>query len=184
LTGTWRNFPVPTFNVIDVRRVESAVHDYFAFLHRDEAAFQLRGDDVRTEEAVILRDLHWRIDAEVLRLYDLPSEIERQLLDYFTGWKRVGVPFEQDGYFPKGFDEAISLVDFLAITTNWESTNRRRYELIDAKAIKPLSPREVDELKKLQQLAGFKRELLSSPSLTDLAELETDLRRRKLWRGA
>ena len=34
-----------------------------------------------------------QIDAEVLRLYDLPPRLERQILDLFAGWERQGVPF-------------------------------------------------------------------------------------------
>ena len=131
-----------------------------------------------------LRTRHWRIDAEILRLYALPIEVERELLDFFAGWKRVGVPFKQDRYFPEGFDEPISLADFLAITADWDATNRRRLRLIEKKAAKTIRPEEKEELQQLQRLAGLKRELLSSPSLKELAEMEADLRRRGLWRGA
>jgi hypothetical protein len=119
-----------------------------------------------------------------MRLYDLPEEIERQLLDYFAGWERAGVPFKQDRYLPKGFDEAISLADYLAITTDWEATNKRRHQLIEKKAARALRTEEGTELKQLQRLAGLKRELLSSPSLKELAEMEADLRRKGVWRGA
>ena len=37
-----------------------------------------------------------RVDAEVLRLYELPPKLERQLLDLFAGWPRLGVPFSFD----------------------------------------------------------------------------------------
>lgn len=183
LSGTWRKFPVPRLQVNAVRRVEFAVREYFAYVGQREASFQLQGDHVVAEDAAILRNLHWRIDAEVLRLYDLPTEMERQLLDYFAGWERVDVPFKQDRYFPRGFEEAISLLDFLAITTDWEATNRRRYELIESKTSGTLDAEGFDELKELQRLAGLKRELLSSPSLSELREMESDLRRRELWRS-
>lgn len=182
LTGIWRKFPLPRFDSDDTLRVGFLVRNYFNSV-QDDAPFQLSGDDVRADENVRLRDLHWRIDAEVLRLYELPAESERQLLDYFAGWDRVAVPFKQDRYFPEGFDEAISLADFLAITTDWELTNSRRHELIAEKAVKSLRGEEVNELKELQRLAGLKRELLSSPSLKELAEIETELRRRELWQG-
>jgi hypothetical protein len=136
------------------------------------------------EEAARLRDLHWRIDAEILHLYDLPSEYERQLLDYFTGWERVGVPFKQDRYFPRGFDEPLSLADFLGITIDWQSTNKKRHKLIEEKATQHLLPEQADELRRLQHLAGLKRELLSSPSLKELYDVEAELRKRGLWKGA
>ncbi len=85
---------------------------------------------------------------------------------------------------PEGFDEAISLADFIAITANWDATNKRRLELVEKKADGTLRGDEGNQLKQLQRLAGLKRELLSSPSQKQLAEVEADLRRRGLWRGA
>jgi hypothetical protein len=184
LTGTWCKFPVPQLDGPGIERIETAVRNYMDSVARHEAHLPLRSDDTRVEEAKVLRELQWRIDAEVMRLYELPVEAERQLLDYFSGWERVGVPFKQDRYFPEGFDEAISLTDFLAITAGWEATNKRRLELIERKANNPIRTEERAELQRLQRLAGLKRELLSSPSLKELAEVEADLRRRGLWRGA
>jgi hypothetical protein len=184
LTGIWRTFRLPNFDSRDRLRVETLVRNYFDSVAEHEAPFPLRSEDARTEEAVRLRALHWKIDAEVLRLYDLPVELERQLLDYFSGWERAGVPFEQDRYFPMFFDELISLADFLSITTDWETTNTKRHELIEKKMAQKLETKESDELRKLQRLAGLKRELLSSPSLSELATIEADLRRRNLWQGA
>jgi len=45
--------------------------------------------------AEVARKLMLRIDAEVLRLYDLPPRSERQILDLFAGWEtsRSAVPF-------------------------------------------------------------------------------------------
>lgn len=110
--------------------------------------------------------------------HDLPSYIERQLLDYFAGWERGGVPFKQDRYFPEGFDEPISLADYLAITVDWDTTNRRRLKLVEKRLAKTIRAEEREELQGLQRLAGLKRELLSSPSLKKLAKMEADLRRR------
>jgi hypothetical protein len=134
LTGTWCKFPVPRFDTTAIERIETLVRNYLDAVARHEAPLPLRSDDARAEEARILREIHWRIDAEVTRLYQLPVEVERQLLDYFSGWERAGVPFKQDRYFPEGFDEAISLADFIAITADWDYTNSRRLELIDRKA--------------------------------------------------
>jgi len=184
LTGSWRKFPLPKFSTDDASQVESLVRDYFEALNRHEAAFRLRSENVQAEDEIRLRDLHWRIDAKILRLYALSIENERQLLDYFTGWERVGVPFKQDRYFPEGFDEPVSLSDFLAITIDWESTNRKRHKLIEEKAAHKLLPEQIEEFQRLQRLAELKRELLSSPSLKELAEIEAELRTRELWQGA
>ena len=186
LAGTLRKMPLPNLASADLSSLAGAVRTYFTAVaqHASLTLLRLHGGDALEDETENLRTLHWRIDAEVLRLYALPVELERELLDFFTGWERVGVPFKQDRYFPEGFDEPISLADYLAITADWDATNKRRLGLIEKKAAKTIRAEEKAELQQLQRLAGLKRELLSSPSLTELAEVEADLRRRGLWRGA
>jgi hypothetical protein len=65
----------------------------------------------------------------------------------------------------------------------WDVSNRRRLKLIGKKQLEPLSDECKEELRQLQRLAALKRELVSSPSLKELAEMEADLRRKGLWRG-
>ena len=181
ITGTWRKFRVPLLDTLGMARVERAVRDYLELLARDEPFLlqsQVEDSAVRDRE----RELCWQIDAEVLRLYSLPSALERELLDYFNGWRRVGVPFYQVRYFPEEFDEAISLFDFICITSNWERTNHKRLKLIEAKSTEKLGDGDADELRNLQRLAGLKRELQAAPSLSELRKMEADLRKRKLWR--
>jgi hypothetical protein len=184
LTGTVRRLPVPELGTLNFEAVERAANDYFSAVSDYEQPFPLRGDDAREKELESLRTLHWRMDAAVLRLYALPVELEHELLSFFAGWERAGVPFKQDRYFPEGFDEAISLTDFLAITADWDATNKRRHDLIEKKSARALPPEEATELKQLQRLGGLKRELLASPSLNELRGVEADLRRRGLWQGA
>ena len=184
LAGTIKKMPVPDLTKANLLPLRQAIGDYLVAVAQFEAPFPLRGDDVREQERELLKTLHWHIDAEVLRLYALPVELERELLDFFTGWDRVGVPFKQDRYFPEGFDEPISLADFVAITSDWDATNKHRLLLIEEKAKAALHPDEENELRHLQHLAGLKRELHSVPSLSELKEMEADLRRRGLWRGA
>jgi type I restriction-modification system DNA methylase subunit len=184
LTGTVRQLPVPEFGRGNLDEVERAAQNYLKAVGEYEQPFPLRSDDARQQELQNLRTLHWRMDAAILRLYALPVELERELLNFFAGSDRAGVPFKQERYFPQGFDEAISLTDFLAITADWDATNKRRHELIEKKAGRALSPEEATELKQLQRMAGLKRELLASPSLNELREVEADLRRRGLWQGA
>ncbi len=181
LTGTMREMPIPNLAQADLKPLTAAVKSYLAAVvqHTSPTELRLQSED----ETANLKILHWRIDAEVLRLYGLPVNLERELLDFFTGWERVGVPFKQDRYFPEGFDEPISLVDYLAITADWETTNQRRLELVEKKLAKTLQKDERTELERLQHLAGLKRELLSSPPMKELRKIEMDLRRRGLWRG-
>jgi hypothetical protein len=184
LAGTLRVMHVPNFNQADVLAISNAVRAYFQAVKEHVLPVDLKlGDNAQENELNNLRIMHWRIDAAILRLYDLPVQLEREVLNFFAGWKRAGVPFKQDRYFPEGFDEPISLADYLAITTDWATTNQRRIELVEKKQSKTIQAEESGELDRLQHLAGLKRELLSSPSLKELGQIETDLRRRGLWRG-
>jgi hypothetical protein len=138
-----------------------------------------------TAQTVTEAVLH--LDAAVLAAYDLPASIQRQLLKMFNGWSRpLPPPYDSafTRYFPDHFEEEITLANFLAITADWDATNRRRLKLIEKKTDKTISFEEKEGLQQLQRLAGLKRELLSSPSLKELAQMEADLRRRGLWRGA
>jgi hypothetical protein len=54
------------------------------------------------------------MDAEVLRLYDLPPRLERELLDYFRGERRTGLPFLFPDYFPGDFNPYVHLHEFIA----------------------------------------------------------------------
>jgi len=55
-----------------------------------------------------------QIDALVLREYDLPPRAERELLDLFDGYSRVGVPFRFDRYFPEDFEPRLHLHEYLS----------------------------------------------------------------------
>ena len=50
-----------------------------------------------------------QIDAEVLKLYDLPPKYEKRILDLFSGWLRNGVDFKFESYYPEGFESCIPL---------------------------------------------------------------------------
>ena len=128
-----------------------------------------------------LKTLHWRIDAEVLRLYDLPAALERKVLNLFSGVRRRGVPFEQTEYFPKDFTELDRLSDLLAITVDWPKTNRRRAKLIDLEEEDCLTPQQVEELKNLQRLADARISLLHPIQMEGADELIEKLKRRGLW---
>ena len=60
------------------------------------------------------RHLLLSIDAEVMRLYDLPPKMEKRVLDLFQGVQRKGVPFSFRGYYPKNFKSAIPLHEYLS----------------------------------------------------------------------
>ena len=48
----------------------------------------------------MLRRLLIFVDAELLRLYNLPARAERLLLDSFARYIRKGIPFEFKQYYP------------------------------------------------------------------------------------
>jgi hypothetical protein len=60
------------------------------------------------------KQLFLSIDAEVMRLYDLPPKMEKRILDLFQGVQRKGVDFEFKGYYPEGFESAIPLHEYLS----------------------------------------------------------------------
>ena len=140
-------------------------------LHRDQ------NDSVTSEEE--LKYLHWRIDAEVLRLYDLPARMERRILDLFTGVQRRGVPFTQTEYFPKGFTNLDRLSDLLAITADWTQTNCRRCTLIRKDVKSHLSEQEKTELKRLESLADARLALMDIQHPSEPDEIEKTVERLK-----
>lgn len=116
-----------------------------------------------------------RIDAAILDLYDLPATLEWELLEMFSSWKRGGVPFSFDRYFPKHFEGPIHLRDLIAVTYDWPKTNRRRGFLIHRDVKGNLSPREAEELKQLQHLADLRTDLLDPLNLEELGQLHAEI---------
>jgi len=138
------------------------------------------GDSITPGEK--LKYLHWRIDAEVLRLYDLPSSDERRILELFTGEQRKGVPFFQNEYFPKGFSHLDRLSDLLAITADWTSTNRRRCQLIRKDVKGNLTDKETAELDRLEYLADARIALMDLQHPEEPDEIDRTMERLK-WEG-
>jgi hypothetical protein len=64
--------------------------------------WQKRDDKNHTRHVLL------EIDALILRGYNLPPRMERQLLDFFRGQRRP-VPFEFGDYFPPDFTPTIPL---------------------------------------------------------------------------
>jgi hypothetical protein len=177
LAGVMREMPIPEINSVDVNPLVEAVNTYL------EVAPPQEGGLLSANTFDKLKILHWRIDAEVLRLYGLPSRLERQLLDLFSGVKRRGVPFEQEEYFPAGFTELSTLRELLVVTADWEQTNERRFQLIEKKVKRKILANEKVELDYLQQLTDARIELLAPLPIKQLADVREELRRRGIWEG-
>lgn len=200
LAGTIRKMPVPDFHDCNLTCLEQSVAEYLKAVRtlprktRPDARKDQARQDARQKELFAdapspagevspdhLRTLHWRIDAEVLRLYGLPAALERKVLDLFAGIRRRGVPFEQTAYFPKGFTDLDRLSDLLAITADWPKTNRRRARLIDLEEAGQLTPAQAEELEHLQRLADARVSLVQPVQLEGADRLIEDLKRRGQW---
>ena len=177
LVGVMQNMPIPDIDSVDVTPLLEAVNAYLKVVPSQEAG------SIPSNTSDKLKTLHWRIDAEVLRLYGLPPHLERQLLDLFSGVERRGVPFEQQGYFPQGFTEISRLNELLAITADWEQTNTRRFQLIEKKVKRKIRANEKRELDYLQQLTDARIELLAPLPIKQLEDVREELKRRGIWEG-
>ncbi len=103
LSGTVRSIPVPPCDEAAKRNLTNLVDDYFRFCEASQKFFQPQLNVEEAERKMLA------IDAEVMRLYDLPPKYEKQVLDLFSGCKRPGVDFTFKRYYPEGFDSYIPL---------------------------------------------------------------------------
>jgi hypothetical protein len=160
--------PVPKTSKQERARVVAAAKAYLAATPRfdetlDPDAPPLPGLHVTSQGNVHrgeLRSLLLAIDAEVLRLYDLPARAERKLLDSLSPHSRKGIPFEFTEYYPSGFENAVPLYAFLSDTYQRfldggparvsDNIRRRCDTLIDRKLESELGDDELDELHRLE----------------------------------
>ena len=101
---TLGSIPVPDFTIDNRAEIGGRIETYNQ-LRND---FVLGRGDVSAVELALKR-----IDAAVLRAYDLPPRVERELLDYFNDSPRI-VPFEWHDYYPKDFEPCFPLREFLS----------------------------------------------------------------------
>jgi len=106
-TGTARRIPVPSCSGESLEKLEKLVAEYFALMEESDTQFGINVEDKA-------RHLLLSIDAEVMRLYDLPPRMEKRVLDLFQGIQRKGVDFSFTGYYPKDFESAIPLHEYLS----------------------------------------------------------------------
>ena len=170
--GMFLELPIPNLTQAGIGRVALAARKYLDYVRRDSDAALLRPIDEKKACSLLLR-----VDCEVLKLYDLPRELEWQLLKFFDGWPREGVPFKFDRYFPEHFDDRITLAEYFAITDDWDQTNDRRCELIEKKIARTITPAERMEFKHLQFLAGARQNLIAPLPIKELEALHRQLLR-------
>ena len=108
LVKEWRAFPLPPIPPAQARGIAGAATEYLAAVHKAQDAFMKPSDEEAVQRALLA------MDAEVLRLYDLPPRLERQLLDLFEGVERKGVGCEFSGYYPPGLDAYVPLHELIS----------------------------------------------------------------------
>jgi len=114
-----------------------------------------------------LRILHLRVDAEVMRLYGLPPEMERRVLDLFANEPRRGVPFEQIGYFPRDLEGLNTVDDLVTVLADWEPLAERESILIRKKVARKATSADLAELEQLQRLSAGRLDLLAPMPLAE-----------------
>ena len=169
IEGTMRELRVPDAPPSQVRRITSLVQQYFESVEA-HARPLLEQHAVASPDELLLR-----IDAAVLDLYDLPAKVERELLDLFRDWRRGGVPFKFEGYFPAHFKEPVHLRELIAITYDWPKTNRRRNRLIHREVDGTIVDKESEELERLQRLADLRTDLLDPLDLQELEQVHAEM---------
>ncbi|MCA9228916.1 MAG: hypothetical protein KDA47_25040 [Planctomycetales bacterium] len=108
LTGMMRSIPVPIVWETDAAATVQAVKAYLSAVTPEMEKLSPSPDPQQ------LCRLLLQVDAEVLKLYDLPPRLERQLLDYFRGHERQGVPFFFDRYYPADYEPCFPLHEYLS----------------------------------------------------------------------
>lgn len=175
LAGLMRELPLPRAGRAGVEGVVDAARAYLNGCDRLQSGslFDQAAGDVSVGDVHHLLRL---MDAEVLRLYDLPARSERKLLSFFNE-RRPGVPGNFKGYYPTGFKKPIALYVFLSDTfqkvqregvlkTILEPLATRFDELVQKHYSMGLTPDERVELRKLQvEVAG--RDYAAAPPSDD-----------------
>jgi hypothetical protein len=103
-----RNIPLPECSSSDLQNLERFVQNYFALYQENEDILKSEPNQEETKKRMLA------IDAEIMRLYDLPPKLEKNLLDLFNGYKRKGIDFKFERYFPKDFESWIPLHEYLS----------------------------------------------------------------------
>lgn len=113
---TLRSIPVPVPSDDTQRVVIEKVRKFERLLKR-HMAHPKRSRQCELQGSLL------EIDAEILKAYDLPPVLERELLDLFGGHKRP-IPFEFTGYYPEGFKAYLPL--HLLISDEFEQAQADR----------------------------------------------------------
>ena len=156
--------------VSDIRQIPMPETDSFGAV--ESAAEEYVAVATTTTDSELLRRVWARVDAEVLKSYALPLNVESSLLSLFDGWDRVGVAFKQLRFLPQELEGKLHYSDFIDYETNWSATNRRRGKLIDKDISDVLTDSERVELDGLQAYADYHLDQVAPRPTESLARLE------------
>ncbi|MBP9224722.1 MAG: N-6 DNA methylase [Verrucomicrobiales bacterium] len=193
LVGEMRKMPVPDLSAVDLQSLERAVVSYLsavrhsakassALADRDKNPLFYQGEHSSVNKPVLsedeLRLLHWNVDAEVMKLYSLPPELERKVIMMFSGVERRGVPFVQTEYFPARIKGINTLVDLVHIHNDWDRYAARKTDLVEKKVAQTATPSELKELAELKRLSGARLDLLHPLPIDKLKSVRDELKRK------
>ncbi len=105
--GILKNMPV-NFEGKDLSKIDSLAQEYFTLNSSEYVLRDIKHLNEKKRQCLVA------IDAEILRLYNLPPRLEKTLLDFFEDIQRKGVDFEFDRYYPEGFDSYIPLYMYIS----------------------------------------------------------------------
>ncbi len=165
LVGMLRKFPMPQGE--EFSEIDDAVKHFFASANQ--------GGDARSQLTLMSE-----ISAAVLKRYNLPNELEYQLLSLFDGWERPGVSFKQSVLLPCELGGKVRYSDFVQYEKNWRTTNRRRAILIDKKIEGTLTEDERNEFEALQTYTDYYLEKETPLPTDELEKLENLLLRTSI----
>jgi len=108
LVKDWRTLPLPRPSPDRASAIVQAAKGFLALMRAADEIMVAKPSNAVIRKALV------RVDAEVLRLYDLPPRLERQLLDFFRGAERKGVGCKFGDYFPAAFQPYIPLHEYIS----------------------------------------------------------------------
>jgi hypothetical protein len=94
LKKEWLSFPLPDLTIAQQNEIETAADAYLKLAAKTREFMVMTPDETAVLQALLA------LDAAVLRLYDLPPHLERELLAIFDGVDRPGVGCTFRGYPP------------------------------------------------------------------------------------
>jgi hypothetical protein len=128
---TLEQIPIPFPEAIDTEKITHLVINYANLRSRIKDS-----DNQQIIRECILTLME--IDSLILKAYDLPPRLERQLLECFRGYPRP-LPFDFPEYYPEDFGPCISLYKYLKMDLKQASAG----ELL--KKIKPFNSEDMHE---------------------------------------